>query len=76
MCTIYCKNINQSDMSNEELENLSDMVREKLMEQIRKSYDITTEINGNGILIERAVAKRFPYEVIQGELKVYQHFLN
>lgn len=76
MCSIYCKDYNSLDMNNEELEGLSDMIREKLMERILKSYNMTTEINGNGTLIKRAVAKQFPYEVIDGELRVYQHFLN
>lgn len=52
------------------------MVEEKLRQIVSEMWNITTELNGNGELIERAVMKGKPKEVIKGQYRVYDLNLN
>ena len=63
-------------MNTNEFERFQRKVEERLREIVSEMWNITTELNGNGELIERAVMKDKPKEVIKGELGVYQMNLN
>lgn len=57
-------------------ERFQKMIEEQIRQHVEEMWTVTTELNGNCELIERAVLKGHPLEVIKGERGVYQLNLN
>lgn len=59
-------------MNEEQFEELMNQIRQYIAE----TYDLTTEVNQNGLLIERAVSMKDSVEVIQSQNHLYILYLN